>query len=223
VNAPSSGSQQVCPTMSTTYYVRAVRHGESTLYPLEIAVINPQNPANFRSNAYIVNPGLCATLSWNIENVNGVFLYINGGFQGVAGNATQRVCVSTPTQYALKVVYNTGQQVVTPLTINITNQPAGNIQFTASPTTINQGECTTLTWIVGNAKSIVLIDPSVNSTTQIGSSGQIEVCPHSSVQYTIEAVVGGNQTVRASQFVSVNPLPAQPTEVPLPPTPTAQP
>jgi hypothetical protein len=36
----------------------------------EIMVVNPQNPANFRSNAYVLNPGLCATLSWNINDVN---------------------------------------------------------------------------------------------------------------------------------------------------------
>jgi hypothetical protein len=213
VSAQPAGSQQVCPTMSTTYYVRTMKNGASTLHPLEITVINPQNPANFRSNAYVLNPGLCATLRWDISNVQGVYLYLNGQFQGVAGNGSQQVCVSSPAQYGLKVIYNTGQQVYTPLTINVTTQPPGNIQFLASPTTINQGECSTLSWIVGNAKSVVLIDSSSGSATLVGTSGQIVVCPTVTAQYTIQAQIEAGKTAQTTQTVTV--MGGVPTPIPM--------
>ena len=52
-------------------------NGQRQFFPQDITVNNPYNPANFRSNAYIVTPGQCPTLSWNVENVNAVFLSEN--------------------------------------------------------------------------------------------------------------------------------------------------
>jgi hypothetical protein len=210
---PAVGSQQVCPAMSTRFYLRVVTNNVSDYYPLDITVVNPSNPANFRSNAYVVNPGQCPTLSWNVDNVNGVFLYQNStNPQGVAGNATQQVCVTQPTNFALKVVANDGTETITPLTINVLNQPPANVVFIANPTTIAQGQCAQLQWLAGNARTVYLLDSSTGSKTVVGSTGDIQVCPSQTATYTIQAVLTNGATAEQSQVVNVS---VSPTPIPL--------
>lgn len=216
VPAPLVSSQQVCPPLSTRFYLRVVTNGVGQNYPLDITVTNnPNNPANFRSNAYVVSPGQCPTLSWNVDNVNGVFLYANSTQpQGVAGNATQQVCVSQPSSFALKVVNNDGTSTVTPLTINILDQPPANVQFVANPTAVQPGGCAQLQWLAGNARTVYLLDSSTGSRSKVGSSGNIQVCPSSTAVYTIQAQLINGSTAQQSQTVTVSS--AAPTPIPLP-------
>lgn len=204
-----SGTQQVCPALSTRFYLQTNTNGVVQNFPLDITVINPYNPANFRSNAYVVNPGTCPTLSWNVNNVQGVWLYQNStNAQGVAGNATQQVCVNQPTNFALRVVDNAGNVTLTPLTINVVNQQPGNIVFIATPTNISSGQCSQLQWIAGNARSVNLLDSSTGSNTVVGSFGDIQVCPTRTATYTIRAVLLNGSTVQQSVTVNVgNPSP----------------
>jgi hypothetical protein len=207
------GSQQVCPTLSTRFYLQVDSNGQRQYFPQDITVRNPYNPANFRSNAYVVTPGQCPTLSWNVENVSGVFLYINNRqSQGVAGNDSRQICVSQPTNFALRVVDNTGATYLTPLTINILNAPPANVVFIATPTTVSAGQCTQLQWIAGNARSVNLLDSSTGSNTSVGSWGDIQVCPSRTATYTIRAVLANGQTVNQSQTVNVTN--AVPTPIP---------
>jgi hypothetical protein len=215
VSVPLASSQQVCPALSTLFYLRVVEGGAGQNYPLNVTVTNnPNNPANFRSNAYVVTPGQCPTLSWNVNNVAGVYLYLNSTqAQGVAGNATQQVCVSQPSNYGLKVVYNNGQEIITPLTINILNQPPANVVLIANPTTVQPGGCTQLQWLAGNARVVYLLDSSTGSKSKVGSVGNIQVCPSKTAVYTIQATLVNGSTAQQSQTVNV--AAAQPTPVPL--------
>jgi uncharacterized protein YraI len=210
---PFSSAQKVCPTMSTRFYLQVGNDANRQFYPLDVTVNNLYNPANFRSNAYIVTPGQCPTLSWNVENVSGVFLYINNRqAQGVGGNDSRQICVSQPTNFALRVVDNTGASYLTPLTINILNAPPANVVFIATPTTLPAGQCTQLQWIAGNARSVNLIDSSTGSNTSVGSWGDIQVCPSHTATYTIRAVLANGQTVDQSQTVNVTNV--APTPIP---------
>jgi uncharacterized protein YraI len=208
-----AGTQQVCPTLSTRFYLQVDNAGSRQFFPVDITVVNPYNPANFRSNAYVVTPGQCPTLSWNVENVSAVFLFENNrNPQGVAGNATRQVCVSQPTNFALRVVDNQGVSYLTPLTINVLNAPAGNVVFIATPTNVTAGQCTQLQWIAGNARSVNLLDTSTGSNTRVGNWGDIQVCPSRTATYTIRAVRMDGSTVERSQTVNVGA--AVPTPIP---------
>jgi uncharacterized protein YraI len=210
---PTVGSQSVCPVMSTRFYIRVDDAGVSSFYPVDITVINPYNPANFRANAYIVKTGQCPTLYWNIENVNGVYLYQNSTTaQGVAGNSSVMTCVSQPTNFALRVVNNDGSETITPLTINILDQPAGNVVFIANPTSISPGQCTQLQWLAGNAKTVYLLDSSTGTKTTVGSLGNIQVCPPATTTYTVQAVLINGITAQQSQTITVGAL--SPTPIP---------
>jgi hypothetical protein len=214
VSVPLVSSQQVCPALSTLFYLRVVVNGVGQNYPLNITVNgNPNNPANFRSNAYVVSPGQCPTLSWNVDNVSGVFLFSNSTqAQGVAGNATQQVCVTQPSNFALRVVNNSGQETIMPLTINILDQPPANVQFIANPTSLPPGGCATLQWLAGNARVVYLLDSSTGSRSKVGSIGELQVCPSKTAVYTIQATLVNGSTAQQSQTVNIA---AQPTPVPL--------
>ena len=81
--------------------------------------------------------------------------------------------------------------------------PAPTVSLSASPATIPQGQCATLTWSSANAAS-ASIDGGVG---RVEPSGSRSVCPRSTTQYTI-AAVGEGGTRAASTTVTVTPPPA---------------
>jgi len=84
------------------------------------------------------------------------------------------------------------------------NQPAlppAINSFTVSPTSINQGEKTTISWDVSGATAID-IQPAIG---KVGPSGSLELIPSSSVTYTIIASNDAD-TVSNSVALTVKPL-----------------
>jgi OOP family OmpA-OmpF porin len=76
--------------------------------------------------------------------------------------------------------------------------PAPTVSLSASPASIQQGQCTTLMWSSANA-SKASIDQGVGS---VDPSGSRQVCPRSTTQYTIAAAgEGGSRS--ASTTVTV--------------------
>ena len=78
--------------------------------------------------------------------------------------------------------------------------PAPTVSLSASPASIQKGQCATLTWSSVNASS-ASIDQAVGS---VDPSGSRQVCPPSTTQYTI-AAVGGGGSRKASTTVAVTP------------------
>ncbi len=77
--------------------------------------------------------------------------------------------------------------------------PAPTVYLSASPSSVQQGQCATLTWSSSNASS-VSIDPGVG---RVDPDGSKQVCPDRTTQYGINAVGdGGSRT--ASTTVSVS-------------------
>ncbi len=77
---------------------------------------------------------------------------------------------------------------------------APTVSLSASPASIQQGQCTTLTWSSSNASS-VSIDQGVG---RVDLGGSRQVCPDSTTQYTI-AAVGEGESRGASTTVTVKP------------------
>jgi len=80
---------------------------------------------------------------------------------------------------------------------------APSASISASPRSVDKGQCTSLSWSSTNADS-VSIDPGVGS---VDPSGSKQVCPESTTQYTLNAA-GKGGTRSASTTVTVNPPPA---------------
>lgn len=82
---------------------------------------------------------------------------------------------------------------------------APTVSLAASPSAIQQGQCTTLTWSSTNATG-ASIDQGIGA---VSPSGSRQVCPTSSTSYLITATgAGGSQT--ASTTVGVTPPPPPP-------------
>jgi hypothetical protein len=182
-------SRQVCPASTTTYQLRVVyNNGQTVNQPITINVVNAsQNPANFQANpASVTIPG-CTTLSWSIDQnlVYGVYLNERGNWRGVPADGNSQECPTTPTTYKLRVRYKNGQQVETALNVPINNVVPVQASFTANPTTIARGQCSTLQWTVANFQSVYLVDTGAGSTTLVGPTGNIQVCPQNTSTYIL--------------------------------------
>lgn len=82
-------------------------------------------------------------------------------------------------------------------------KPGPTVSLAANPTSVEHGQCTTLTWSSTNASSVT-IDQGVGKVDPSGSS---EVCPLSATQYTITAAGEGGSEA-ASAMVDVTTLAA---------------
>ena len=79
------------------------------------------------------------------------------------------------------------------------------ISFTASPSSIDQGKCTTLKWSAVNAKSAE-IDQGVGGVD--AGDGSKQVCPGSTTTYTLTATGGGGSRSSSTTVTVIAPAPA---------------
>lgn len=207
-------SRTVCPTQTTVYTLQVQRRDGSTYQQtITINVVPAQpNDPNFRADSYSVNPGSCTTLRWNVNNVRAVFFYDGANQQGVGGNDSRQVCPLNTSTYQLQVVGNDGSTNTYSITITVAGgAPAPSVNFYANNTTVATGQCTTLNWQVsGPVNSISLIDTSSNSTTVVGPTASINVCPNQSATYILRVTGTDSRQFDNSVQVSVvaGPTPA---------------
>jgi len=208
-------ARQVCPTTTTTYILRVQRRDGSffdTPLTITVAAATPIAQPNFRADSYTINPGQCTILRWNVENVNAVFFWEGNVSQGVPGNDSRRVCPTVTTKYRLQVFPRTGGSTDYFVTVVVTGVPAPGITFTVDSGSITRGQCTNLRWnVTGAFNAVFLLDTSANTTTQVGPSAVISVCPQVNATYTLRVIgVDGRQF---DQSVSVN-VALSPTPMP---------
>ncbi len=209
----------VCPTGTTTYILRVQRRDGTTFdtpLTITVAAATPIAQPNFRADQPTISPGQCTTLRWNVDNVNAVFFWDGDVRQGVGGNDSRQVCPTTTTRYRLQVFPRTGGSTDYFVTVVVTGAPAPGITFTVDSGDIVRGQCTNLRWnVTGAFNAVFLLDSSANTTTQVGASAVISVCPQVNATYTLRVIgVDGRQFDRS---LSVN-VAQGPTPVP-PPTP----
>jgi hypothetical protein len=108
---PATGSQQECPPQTTTYRLRVEGNDNGVSeYQTILEVEGAPSPAvTFNVDKRSINPGECATLSWNAQNARAVSLMREipgGGWQGVPATGSQQECPPQTTTYRLKVEGN---------------------------------------------------------------------------------------------------------------------
>jgi polar amino acid transport system substrate-binding protein len=87
-----------------------------------------------------------------------------------------------------------------------TQTPVPGISFSANPTVIQQGQCSTLVWETQNVQSVYVYQQGENwQVNPAANSGSLNVCPQSTTNYELRAVMDdGSATVR-TVTVSVTP------------------
>ncbi len=199
-------ARQVCPTVTTTYILRVQRRNGSvfdTPLTITVAPATPIAQPNFRADAYTISPGQCTTLCWNVEGVNAVFFWDGNTPQGVEGIGSRQVCPAITTKYRLQVFPRTGGSTDYFVTVVVAGAPAPGITFTVDNGNIVRGQCTTLRWnVTGAFNAVFLVDSSANTTSQVGASAMITVCPQVNATYTLHVIRADNR--QFDQSVSVN-------------------
>jgi hypothetical protein len=168
------------------------------------------------ANPPVTVPGQVSTISWGlVGNASAAFFqWPNGNRQGIGTPGSQQVNPTQTTTYF--IVGECGSnQVQWPVTVTVQNTPgcSGTPQissFTANPTTINNGQSSTLSWgPVTNADNVQL-----SSSTQGGSGvptpGSVVVTPSQTTTYFLTAWCQGVSAQSQVQVVVNNPPPPPP-------------
>lgn len=156
---------------------------------------------SFIASPSIISPGGSSTLSWTVTGATTVSIDQGVGYVTFT-MGSKNVSPVTTTIYRLTASNATGSRsATTQVTVTGGSSPASAglpviDYFTASPSVINRGGSTTLSWIVENSTS-VRIDNGVGS---VASSGNTVTYPDSSTTYTLTA---GNAVGWVTQTVKV--------------------
>jgi ABC-type amino acid transport substrate-binding protein/heat shock protein HslJ len=190
---------------------------------------------SFTTTSNNIQQGQCVTNSWSTSNVQAVFYFQQGqNWQnfGVEGVGSRQECPQQTTTYFLRVQMRDGTIQTRELTVAVTPVVGAPLisQFSANPSQINVGQCTTLQWNVeGNTTRVVLARNNAPLWDGAPVRGSFQDCPPGSGQmtYTLQASGPGGSS-QAVQTVSVQAqqptaTPVPPTATPVPPTPTPVP
>jgi hypothetical protein len=152
----------------------------------------------FWADSYLVAPGECTVLHWNVQNVTEV--YLDG--QGVNGVESRRVCPPRTTTYVLRSVAPSDSQERR-VTISV-GTTGGLIDFTADAYQITLSTCTTLRWRAQGVQAVYLNDQGV------AGEDTKEVCPTTTATYTLRVVATDGTSSSRSLTIGVSPTAGAP-------------
>ena len=205
-NVPTSGSQLVYPANTTTYVLTA--YGSSGIQQTQSVTIIVNNYQNnciisyFNASPTSINTNGSSTLSWSTSNCNSVVIS-NLGYS-VPTSGSQVVYPTYTTTYVLTAYGSSGTQQTQSVTVSVNNYNYNNClisYFSASPTSINSGSSSTLTWSTSNCTSVTISNLSYNVST----AGNQVIYPTYTTTYTLTAYGQnyGANWVQQTQSVTV--------------------
>ncbi len=198
-NVPTSGQQEVWPTVTTTYTLTAysvggksqTRNVTVTVKPIsQICTIN-----SFTANPTTINPGASSVLSWSTSGCESVVL--NG--TEVPAYGSQTVWPANTTTYTLigKNSYGVAQTKTVTITVNSNPQTCVINNFTANPNSLNYAGNSTLSWSTTNCTNVTISNLGYNVPT----SGSQNVWVNQTTTYVLTAT--GSNGITQTQSVTV--------------------
>jgi len=200
-------SVNVNVTSDTTYTLEAANSSGSDYCQVTVDVATPSTPLP-TCDSFTVYPatlpagGGTATLTWNTTNAT--FVGISPTVGEVLADDSVNVNVTSDTTYTLEAANSSGSDYCQ-VTVDVQpiNPPVfscgNNVNFSANPSSIDEGNNTTLTWNTTGVTSLS-IDNGISLTSLNGSAS---VAPSSDVTYTLTASNGTN-TIYCPVSVDVN-------------------
>ncbi len=189
-----SGSLVVTPTETKTYTLTATGEGGTVTCVKTVTVHEPTSDPVVSCDAFTANPGTLTsagktTLTWSTTNATNVSIDNSVGV--VLEDGSQEVTVNGNTTYTLTA---TRDGVTKTCSVPVTIVPNAIVPkcdaFTASQTSIREGQNVTLTWNTTDAAS-VSIDNGIGSVSEDGSK---DVTPGSDTTYVLTATRDGKTT-----------------------------
>ena len=205
IGAVSSSSRVVSPSASTTYVLTATNtvNGVSITRTASAPItVNPRPTVptinSFTADASAIAAGSGTTLRWNVSNGVGAVSVSISNVGSVAQSGSQWVTPGASLTYTLTATntLDSSKWVSRDVTVTVVNRPT--ISFSASPTSVNVGSSSTLSWSVGNGPTSVSIDQGLGA---VGGSGSYPVTPGSTTTYTMTA---SNLAGSASASVTIS-------------------
>ncbi len=145
----------------------------------------------FAANPSVIRAGETTTLQWTVFNAATVSIDHGIGTKPAAGATS--VSPGSTTTFSLTGVASHGATVTAQTTVHVAPDAAPFIvSFTATPSVIAAGACSTLAWSTANATT-VSIDNGIGSRPVIGST---VVCPSATTSYTLTATGEGGARSR---------------------------
>ena len=220
------GSTSVTPLFTTTYTLTATGAGGTVTCPTTVTVtlLPPPPPApvcTLTATPVAVVTGDSSVLSWTTQNATSFSINQSIGAVTPVVGGTRSVTPAVTTTYT-GTATGAGGTVHCTATVTVTNTPpppAPVCTLVANPSTIQQGNTSTLTWTTQNATSFS-INQGIGAVTPV-SGGTRNVGPLVTTTYTGTAT-GAGGTVNCAATITVTELPPPPALVcTLTATPTA--
>lgn len=184
---PSSGSQTVFPSTTTTYTIKANNGRDSVSRSITVAVRAQPVNITFDASPSMINTGGSSRLSWNVSGADAVT--IDQGIGSVPAAGSLQVTPSSTTAYIL-TADNSNSSVAKSAIVTVNNLVAASfsesplVTFEAVPATlVNSGDSATLRWEVKGASS-VKIDQNIG---EVPPAGSLSVSPAATTSYTLVA------------------------------------
>ena len=178
VSENDSGSQPVSPTVTTTYTITATNDNGTSTDSVTIIVNNLPSIDSFTVDSGTITEETSATLSWSVTNADTVT--ISQGIGAVSTSESLVVSPSVTTTYTLTAINTYGSRSSN-VTIVVNELPT--VSMSAMPSSIAEGESTTLSWYTTNTDS-ASIDQEIGA---VSINGSTPVSPVVTKTYTITA------------------------------------
>jgi hypothetical protein len=150
----------------------------------------------FTATPSAISEGEFTTLSWNITGANSAT--IDNGVGAVSATSGSAQDAPTMTTTYTLTASNPAGTVTRGVTVTVVQGGPVIDSFTATPSTINEGESATLSWSISDADSAT-IDNDIGPVDPV--SGSLEVSPLSTTTYTLTAT---NDNGSVTRKVTVN-------------------
>lgn len=198
-----TGSRLVAPNNTTTYSISIVNgNGSKTAtVSVTVTVTDPVPTVTLSANPTSIVSGGSTTLSWHSTNATSA-----SGINFTPGSVADGTITVSPTVTTTYTITVTGSGGTASATQTVTVTAASiSVNLSASPTTIEQGQSTTLTWTSTGANHV---DNNGTNFTASGVNGITTVSPSATTTYTIKVKTGNNS---ASDSVTITVIPQPPT------------
>ncbi len=181
--------------------------GSFTLYDNDVPNCAPTPACTLNANPTSINQGGSSSLTWT--TTNGTSFSINQGVGPVTpvATGTRSVSPSVTTVYT-GTVTGAGGTAQCSATVTVIPPNAPTCVLTATPSTINQGSSSLLSWVTTNATAIS-INQGIGPVTPV-ATGTRSVSPSVTTTYTATAT-GPGGSVQCSAPVTVTPVVNAPT------------
>ena len=193
----TTGSAVVSPATTTTYGLTCTGESGSSADSVQVVVSEDPPTATLSANPTAIAAGETSTLTWS--STNATSCSGEGWTASTATSGSEVVSPTSTTTYGL-VCSGDGGTIGDSVTVTVSTTPPPAVSLSASPTSINQGEMSTLTWSSTHSMSC----SSDGWTTSTATAGSESVSPAATATYAITCSgAGGSATDSVTVDVTV--------------------